>query len=929
MVFVQSARAMRVSPFLTSVCVLLFCFSPMGHAQNVGVKPLRDTAKANTIPYSYFDHISGRIICVVAGIPADNNSSHIGSFNKGNIYDPMQLIIGRMAGVSITRPGGDPNGSYAVRIRGLNTFTIENRPLIVLDGVVDISLDNVDPNDIESIEVLKSAAATAFYGMRGANGVLIINTKKGKNGKAQLSLQTSMSIDNVGRTFEVLDRDEFVRRGGTDHGSSTDWLEESTKTGVTENVNFSMRQRLNNGAYAISVNYRDIEGIVGPSFRKRLNTSVWLEQRALKNKLKASFRLASTNGQRGHVNPEVFRHITSYNPTAPVFDDVNTLEDGGYFQRDLFDFQNPVALLKNQLTEDEEKTLLMSFGLSYQVNHDIEITGSYTQDRSNLLGGTYYSRTDWQIGRRANGVAGRSTTDSFKEIFDINISLNKRLSNDLNLSGQLGTAFQNRSTEGFSAQVRQFLFDSQTFNNLGAGALRSGFLTGLSSFKTTDRLNSYYGRAMLTYKESLRAFANLRADSYSGFINNKTGLFYGFGMEYDLTSVVDAGRYTVITVRAGYGSSGNLPPNPTLATPFFRNGGLVDLDRDPTTTDDRFVNLIQTWNRNPELKWETTTEFNLGLDFSISSLGLTGAIDYYSRKTEGIIFSEPVLVGAPHDFDPGNFYTASSIFTNFWGISSAGLEVSLNYQNREESRIRWKTGINAIFYDRAVNDRLNSDGRQGFTQLLGFGSFSPGGLSNLVTRSALGQEVGALHAPRFLGQDGANPIVESPNDYPVWEKVGSALPSADVSFHNALSRGNWSLNMLMSGSIGHSLLNVNRWFYESQDPATNTWNTVVTDKSLGLNRTILSDLYVEEASFLRLNHLAISRSFDLKGDTRFTAEIIGQNLFTITRYEGLDPEVRYSSNINRSSLVGMSAGIDGRDLYFTTRTWTLSLRLDF
>lgn len=919
---------MRVSSLLV-LASLLFCgFSFVVNAQNAEPKPLRDTAALKAVPYSHGQILPNRIICYAPGVPI-NEGSPYGPFNKGNLYDPYQLIIGRMAGVSITRPGGDPNGDFSVRIRSLNTFTTENKPLIVIDGIVGLSLDNIDPNDIESIEVLKESAATAFYGMRGANGVVLITTQRGSIGKAQLSLQTLVSLVNPGRTFDLQDRDEFTLRGGEDFGSNTNWIDEGTKTGVSESLSFSIRQKTEKNAYAFSVNYRDVEGIVSPSFRKRLNTSLWLEQRAINDKLKASVRVTSTSRERGYVNPQVFRYLSIYNPTAPVFDEVNTVQDGGYFQLDRFEHQNPIALMKHQLMQDQEKTLLMNFGLSYEVNDHIKLSGSYTQDRSNLLEGTYYSRVDWQFGRSTNGVASRSTTDLFTEIGDFNISLDKRVSGDLELSGQLGTGFQNRLNQGFSAMVRQFLFDSQTFNNLGAGALRCGFFTNVSSYKTTDRLNSYYGRALLTYKEALRAYINLRADSYSGFINNKTGLFYGLGLNYDLTNVIEAGEQIVITIRASYGSSGNLPPSPTLATSFFQNGGLTDLDLDPTTTDDRFVNLIKAWNPNPQLKWETTKEFNLGFDFSMANLGISGSIDYYSRKTEGIIFNEPVPVGASNVFDPGNVYSASSVFTNFWDISSAGVEMVLNYQNKPGRFVQWRSSVNAIFYERPVNDRLNSAAGPGYERLYGFGSFSPGGLTNLFTRNILGEEVSNLHAPRYLGQDRGTPMVEDVNNVDEWPKVGSALPSADVGFYNSLSKGKWYLSMLIRGSMGHSLYNRSRSLYESDDPALSGWNTILTDKSPGLNRAVISDLYIEDASFLRLNHLTVGRSFDLKGGARFTAELTGQNLFTITQYEGLDPEVRYSSNINRSGVVGVSAGIDSRDLYFTTRTWTLSMRLDF
>lgn len=840
----------------------------------------------------------------------------ITQLNKGNLYDPIQLIQGRLAGVSITRPGGDLNSKYQIRIRGLNTITSENQPLIIIDNMVGVTLDNIDPNDIESIVVLKEVAATALYGMRGANGVILVTSKKARDSSPMISAYTTVTIDQVGKTYEVLGRTAFLALGGIDYGANTNWIDETTQTGLSETAGFSISQKLDKTTFSMSANYRDIEGIVSPSFQKRLNARFSVEHLLLDDRLKISGQVFATNSEIGRVDPIVFREAMAYNPTAPILDPSNTAS-GGFFQYQSFDSFNPRAILEQQENHAEVKKLLLNFSAAYQVTDDLNIQASYTQDNRNTFGGQYWSKDDFAFGARFSGVGSRSTYDQLTEIGDLSVDYKKNLSG-IDFKFLLGTGFQNREDEYFFARVTQFLFDAQTFNNLGFGAIGASPFSEISSSRRDDRLNSYYGRIDAQFSEKFSAYLNLRSDTYSGFINNKTGLFYGVGIQYHLISTPDARG---LSFHASYGTSGNLPPSPNLAENFFIPTRPIDLDGDANTTDDIFVNVAQAHARNPTLKWEETTELNLGLHFAIESFGLSGSLDYFDRKSEDIVFREFVAIGSPNPFDPGQFYTANSVYANSIDISTSGLELTLNYE-KEFGQIMWYSQFNFTKYQPNTLDRSS------FNEIIGTVSFSPGGPSNLSTRSYVGSPIADLYAPRLLSVDANGNVQVSSQALDDWEEIGSALPATDIGFYNELSYGDWKLNFLLRGSFGHSLFNVTRWFYEPLSPFTANSNSVVTDKYVGARSSTFSDNYIEKASFLRLNHLAISRTFQIRDEHELTLELIGQNLFTITDYSGLDPEVRYVHSRNVNSFVqGFAAGLDERNTHFTTRTYTLALKI--
>ncbi|OEK06893.1 TonB-dependent receptor plug domain-containing protein [Roseivirga misakiensis] len=854
-----------------------------------------------------------------------DSTQKITDLNKGNLYDPIQLLQGRVAGVSITRPGGDLNEAYQIRIRGINALSPENRPLVILDNMVGVSLENIDPNDIESFTILKETAATALYGMRGANGVIIVTSKRAKSDTPIINVHSSVSIDRIGKTYDVLDRAAFLDLGGPDFGANTDWIEESTQTGLSEAAGFLVSQQLEKTTFSLSANYRDIEGIVSPSFQKRLNTRFAIDHLLLNDKLQVSGQIFFTNSERGTVNPLVFQEMTVYNPTAPIFDPSNT-STGGFFQQNLFDSYNPIALLNQQQDILEDKRLLLGFSASYEVLDNLNIRGSYTQDNRNSFGGQYWSKDDYERGIWFNGIGNRSTSDRFTEIVDFSVDYQKRIK-EINFKFLVGTGFQNRENETFFAQVNQFLFDAQTFNNLGFGAIASGPGAQISSSRVDDRLNSYYGRIDAQFSDAFGAYLNLRADSYSGFIDNKTGLFYGLGLQYDLINTIEAGSFSQLSLRASYGTSGNLPPNPNLGESLIIPNAPQDLDGDANTTDDIFVSGFRPNSRNPLLQWEETKEFNLGIDFALTSIGLSGSFDYFNRKSEDLILDELAIIGSPNRLDPGTFHTTTTIFANAIDLSTSGIELTLNYQKSFDA-LTWNSSINITRYQPNSIDRMGSFSDNQLTTFFGGFSFSPGGRSNLTTRNLLGGTVGGLYAPRLLSVDANGNVEVSTQLNTEWEEVGNAIPTTDLGFYNEINFGSWTMNFLLRGSFGHSMLNVTRMFYEPQSPFTASFNNVLTDQYVGARDFTFSDNYVEKASFLRLNHLAISRTLALSNQRFLTLEIIGQNLFTITNYTGLDPEPRLFHSRGANWIVqGFTAGEAERQFHFTTRTYTLALKL--
>lgn len=860
-------------------------------------------------------------------------------FNRGNVSNPAQLLQGKVAGLSITRPGGNPNGGFNVRLRGLSTFGANSSPLIVLDGVIGASLDNVDPNDIQSIDVLKDGSAAAIYGARGSSGVILITTTRqgSKDGRVNVAINTFGTLDQATNLIPILSAEEFVGRGGVDFGSNTDWRNELINDSYSYTTNATVSGGYDKTNYSASVNYRNNQGIVNGVSNERLNTRLNLSQSALNDKLRMNVNLSFSTIDEESINDAAFRYATIYNPTAPIFEDTeNSKRFGGYFQRDLFDFFNPVALANQQKFVKERKTALTSYRAEYDILPNLTIAAQYSQDRTNTLGGDFWAREDFQVGFGAKGSAQRRTDDRSQKIFESTLRFEKDLSSKLNMTLLGGVAFQNTTNQGFNTRVRQYLFD-QGWNNLGGGAIRVGNNTDVASYANEDQLNSVFGRANFNYNNMFFLSASVRAETYSGFgPNNQTGVFPAASLGADFTQLFDMGIFSAFKPRVSYGVTGNLPPSPTLALGAFGNGNRIDLDGDPLTNNDIYVGLNQLSNPNRDLKWETKTEINYGIDFALWNNKVTGSMDYYTRNIADLLFNVPVATGGPNPFDPGRFNTASTTWINLAELRAAGFEFAVGVNNIDlGGGVKWSPNLNFTIYDKTKIESLSA-GDLGFEELRVATPGSPGQNNNFIIYNRVGQTLGDFYGPRLTEINEAGEYVLSTTDPNQFERLGNGLPKGEFGFANSFTYGQWNLNVFLRGAWGHDLYNSYRGFYENADGASNTWNSVVTSLTptapLVTSVPTFNSSFVEDASFIRLDNMELGYNFKTKSAniSNFRVYFAGQNLFTITNYTGVDPEVRTNDSENTNGFTtALSPGIERRNTYFQTRSFTLGLTLNF
>ncbi|MEM9297660.1 MAG: SusC/RagA family TonB-linked outer membrane protein [Bacteroidota bacterium] len=883
-------------------------------------------------------------------------------FNAGNVTDPGQLIAGKVAGLSIVTPGGDPNASPTIRLRGLSTFGANSSPLVVVDGVIGASLDNIDPNDIETIDVLKDGSAAAIYGARGSSGVILVTTKTAGKGEAATNITYNgfITIDEVANKIDVLSADEYVANGGTDFGNDTDWFEELTQTGVSYTSNLSISGALGpSTSYRASVNYRNNEGIVKGSTFERLNTRLNVQHSAVDGRLRFNINASVNNRDQESINLEAFRYATIYNPTAPIFEsDVtgSTLEDesaddratrllnadqnfDGYFQRDLFDFFNPVALAEQQTFENQRRNFLSSFRVEYDILDELTVGVSYSQERFEDQERQFWSSFDAQTGRGQQGLAQRQSTNNFTEILSGTANYTRELTEGLDASFLVGAETQRRNNENFGVRVRQFLLDDQSFDNLGFGAIREGNQTNAFSGRTKDELNSVFARVNLTYNNFLFFSGSIRRESFSGFgEDEKSGTFPAVSLGAELTEIVDLGPFDGLKLRASFGVTGNLPPQPNLAIATFTPGNRIDLDGDPLTRGDIYTSFVQSRDPNPGLKWEEKTEINVGVDFSLFEGKLTGSMDYYTRDIEDLLFNISLERGNPNPFGATNsdgstlFNVAGNAWANIGDLSAAGFEFAAAYNGLEFAGISWTPAINFTIYDKTVIESL-SVGDLGLADIRLATPGSPGQNNNEIIRNEVGETIGNMFGPRFLGVDELGNYVLSTDDPDEFENIGNGLPDGEFGFANTFAYKNWDLSFFLRGVFGHDLYNSYRGFYENRDEPSNTWNSVITDKTdVRITDTpTFSDLYVEDATFVRLDNAQIGYRVPIQSDVFSNLRIYaaGQNLFTITDYEGIDPEVRYTDSEDTNSFTaGLAPGIERRGTYATTRSYTIGLTVN-
>ncbi|MEK6781476.1 MAG: SusC/RagA family TonB-linked outer membrane protein [Bacteroidota bacterium] len=846
-------------------------------------------------------------------------------FNQGNINDPSQLLAGKVAGLSIYNRGGDPNSNATIRLRGISTVGSNTEPLVVIDGVIGASLSNVDPNDIESINVLKDGSAAAIYGSRGSSGVILVTTKRGskRGGAVGFEYNGYVAAATPIRMQPNMSAGEYVAAGGNDLGSVTDWQDEVTRTGVSNVHNIAVSGGTKSTTFRLSTNFRNINGILEKSGFDQINTRANLSHSALDDKLKVDLNMALTNRKSNFSFNDALRYAVLFNPTAPI-----KFDNGDYYQAILFDNFNPVAILDQNVNEGKRKNINYNAKIDYTIVEGLTATANFGQQFETNLNGEYYSRNSLYRGLNRGGLARRYTSDRQFTLFEAYGTYSKDF-NKVDLSVTGGYSFQEDQFEDMFLEFGNFPSDDLGYNALeNAGDRLSGLASLVnvnSSASPKNQITALFARVNLTIDKGIFFNASVRREGSTKLgEDNRYGIFPAAGVGVDILHYANMNSFKALKVRVGYGVTGSLPGQSGLAqdlyTYSFNQGG----------------NITKTRDANPDLKWEQKEEINLGVDFGIGT-HLTGALDVYTRNIKDFILEREV--------DPA-VYASGFRFENAGKLKTNGIELTLNYNDINLGQVRWTPGIVFSKYNTTLEEFIVDKQVRGE---LG----APGQNGTYMIRVAEGEKIGQIWgpvfdgvegngAPRFKDLNGDGQIISAPGqalaDDGDFKELGQGIPAAEFGWTNQLTFKNWDLNAFFRAAFGHSLVNSFRAFYEPLDPgAINSYNRIQTDKAVaGLTSAQYSSLYVEKAGFFKLDNITLGYNFKTSSTAFKSIRFYGsvQNAFVITNYTGVDPEPQLAdigavdnANFAPTSLDVLSPGIDRRQSYFQSRTFTFGINI--
>jgi len=845
-------------------------------------------------------------------------------FNKGNIGSPVGLLQGRVAGLNISRPaGGDVNGGFDIQLRGLTTLSGGQGPLFVIDGILGGDLNSVNVDEIESIDVLKDGSAAAIYGTRGTNGVIIITTKKGKAGQHGIEFSSYVSFQTVAKKLRNLNADEFRsaihqvypgREAEFDFKSNTDWFKEITQTPIDHYYDLAITGGTEHFNYRAAVNYRGSQGIIKDNTNNRLQGKVSITQKEFDNKLTINYNLLYAETNRDFTDQEVMQQAFRRNPTEPVYDPANTLAGGYYRNTGPFQYYNPVAMLNEEVNQGKQKTFTGSAKLTYALlkGWNVSAFGSMVRDQ---FKNTRYQTRYYPIGIGNNGTATIATGATNNNLLELSTDYRKRF-NKHDIQAIVGYSYQHGINETFGATNANFDVDLYQYNNIGAGSALSLGQATMSSFKESNTLIAFFGRVIYNFDEKYMAQVSLRHEGSSRFgANHKWGDFPAVSLGWRLNNepfLENVSWLSDLKLRAGFGITGNQDIGNYRSLQLLAVGG-------------RFLyngNWINTYppasNPNPDLRWEKKEELNIGTDFGFYRGRLSGSIDYYIRNTKDLLWTYSVPV-------PPNLY--NSLYTNVGTIRNSGIEVTLNAIPVKTANLTWNT---TLLFSRNRNKLVSFSNNDAGFKLTDLKQGYIGADVQTWTHQVLeGQPVGNFTTLIFEGIDANGfPIYTDTNKDGVITEAdrqvaGNAYPKFQLSFANSVFYKKFDLSFNLRGSFGNDVLNIHRLYYENFGYLGGK-NILLSalDYPGYKGKAEYSSRFVEDASYVKLDNISIgyTTSFSSSVIKKLRVYATGQQLLTITKYKGVDPEM---------SLAGLSPGIDAYNYYPRTRTFTIGVNVSF
>jgi iron complex outermembrane receptor protein len=858
------------------------------------------------------------------------------AFNKGIINSPEQLLQGKVAGVNVTSATGEPGGAQGITIRGPGGLRTGSTPLFVIDG---LALDNsstgggnplnfLNPQDIETIDVLKDASATAIYGARGANGVVLITTKKGKAGVSTMDFSTNYGFSTIANPLPVLSASEFRKQvpavGGTleDFGANTDWQKEITRTALTKNHNLSMSGGANKLSYFAAFGAQMQEGILKNNQLDRLTGRMNLNQKFWDDRLviDANLNYSNTVNERPAIEG-LLGTALSNNPTLPAY------EKDGSTPAKFLNASNPLLTLQlfkdvnttNRFIANISPSLKLAKGLVYRMNYGFDNSTSVRDVQS--LG---------SLVPRQDGRLDTYNTSNKNELVENYLTFDKTIG-DHSFTALIGHSYQKIQYQWRTWSINRFpIVPTEPIYNPGIGQELTLATNKPAGSAFINELQSYYTRLNYNYKDKYLVTGTMRADGSSKFgANNKYGIFPSFSLGWRISEedfLKNSSAISNLKLRGGWGKTGNQEIPPKITQPLFTAsvGGSTSYPLDVSSTYPAGI----TYSRlaNPDIQWEVSVQSNIGLDFGLLNGALSGSVDYFRKVSSNILLE--VIPADP-------VQPATSVWTNVnnMEIVNSGVEMDLEYKFQTQSGIKVNFGGNLTLIQNKVTGSPYT--------VIPSGSASGSGLTSATINGYINnQPIGTFFLREFIGFDdkGVSVYADTDKDGIVTDKdriaAGTALPTTQYNFFlNAAYKG-FDLSLQFNGVSGNKIYDntANSNFYKLRlSKNINVTPPSYADAKESINNAApVSTRYLKDGSFLRLNNLSLGYQINTEklGISKFISKarlsVTGQNLWVMTNYDGFDPEVNKDNSINGV----LSYGIDYLS-YPKAKSFIIGLNLTF
>ena len=847
-------------------------------------------------------------------------------FVKGSMNNAMEMLTGKVAGLNVnTTAAANPNSTSSLQVRGATSISASNDPLIVIDGVPGGSIRNLSPQDIESMTVLKDAASAAIYGTRGANGVILITTKKGSEkgiGSSSVTYDSWMGVNFAKDVPETLTADEFRRsRRGNDYGYSTDWYD-----AIMRDFSYDLNQYVSidgateKGSYNASVNYKRATGMDIAAAREEFGGRAAVEQKALDNKLVFNFSVNARHVNETWGNDGMFDTALNLNPTMPIYN-----EDGSWYQPTTSTgIKNPVSELVVNTSNGARNYLLGTAGLKWNIwsnaNQSVSTSVNYTYNYNDLKSNYYTPSTSSEsFWSEYDGRASISYQKSWVNLLEWLVNYNLSVDNH-NIAFVGGYSWQQDMWENLGAENSNFTYDNMLYNSIGSGTYLGEGKASMYSGKSESRLVGVFGRANYNWNNTVFLSASLRYEGCTKFgADHKWGYFPAVSGAVELKNLLfeDVSWLDSVKPRVSYGVTGRSDFDAYKALSTYSSNGYYLMGSDWVT------GYAPSSNANTNLGWEKLVSINAGVDFAFWNR-LRGSVEFYDRQSQDLLYNYTA---------PQPPFVYSSILVNVGTTENIGVELSLDYDVVKGNEFSWTTGINASWGETTLKKLSNDIYKASYIELYQ----KPGvGTNEYFFRVAEKSKIGQFYGYEYAGVDESGNMLVYDNDGNAvnasaadasWKKyIGNGTPSTFLTWNNTFRWKGFDLSMMWRGAFGFEIFNMRKYGMGLQGCGTdNVLRTAyTTDSYIRTGGGVISSYFLEKGDYFKLENLTLGYNFNFKKDASVEAlriYLAAKNLCTLTKYTGNDPSI--------VSVNGIEPGVDTSSAYPLATTVTLGVTLTF